>query len=173
VGLGTGLATLKTAYDLSKGVRDALKSREVKLDEVTARMIEIQDLITEGRSALIDAQEELFKKNEELASMRRKVSELEVAISKKDELTFLHGVYWRTSQIKDGEDAEGNGRSHVYYDGPFCPLCKDVDTKAVRMNHSGRLKSGLDCYRCEIHKLEVESVPQMNGHAKISVNRVT
>jgi hypothetical protein len=153
--LATGLATLKTASDLAVRIREALNSREVKLDEVLARVIEIQELILEGRGALIDAQEQLFSKNEELDGFRRQIHELQAAAAKTQDLTFMHGVYWRAFDIDRGEmDHEGNAYVEVHYSGPFCPTCYDADAKAVRMRDMGDYDSGKGRFYCDIHGIE-------------------
>ena len=53
--LVTSLNFLKTASDLTTRIRKSLGARDVKLGKVVARIIEIQGLISDGRTALIDA----------------------------------------------------------------------------------------------------------------------
>jgi hypothetical protein len=59
----TAYTGLKTASDLARRVREALGSREVKIDEVIARIIEVQGLINDGRTTLIDVEEQPLEKN--------------------------------------------------------------------------------------------------------------
>jgi hypothetical protein len=157
----TGLATLKTASELATGLRDALKSRDVKLDEVAARLIEIQDLIVDGRGALIEAQEQLIGKSEELADLRRQVVEFQAAIREKEALKYLHGAYWRTFEVDKGEtDPDGNSYVEIRYDGPFCPTCNDADGKAVRLRLLADQEPGLGQCCCDVHHIDF-SVPKL------------
>lgn len=157
-----GLGTLKTASELATRLREALKSRDVKLDEVAARLIEIQDLIVDGRGALIEAQEQLIGKNEDLADLRRQVVALQAAIRGKEALKYMHGAYWRAFEVDKGEtDPDGNSYVEIHYDGPFCPTCHDADGKAVRLRLLADKESGRGQYCCDVHHIDF-SVPKLH-----------
>jgi len=112
--ISTTLAGLKTASELTVRLREALKSRDVKLDEVAARIIEVQDLISDGRTALIDAQEELLTANRENQKLK---DELKQERTLKADYLFRENMYWHR---------ETN-------EGPFCSTCFDSDRKLVRL----------------------------------------
>jgi hypothetical protein len=78
--------------------------------------------------------------------------------AKKDQsLTFSQGVYWNTYPVEVSDEAyeaaHGVQRSEMRWDGPFCPLCKDVDEKAVRLKDDGGFQNSADrSWICELHK---------------------
>jgi hypothetical protein len=57
--IASGLAALKTASDLTRSLRDAVKSGGIKDDEISGRIGEIYDYIIDSKAALIDASEEI------------------------------------------------------------------------------------------------------------------
>lgn len=120
-----GLASLKTGSDLVTRLREAL-TREIKLDEVLARIIEIQAHISDGRTALIDAQEDHQKLVAEITLLRDR-KELENSV------VFHHDAYWKKDSL--GEQ------------GPFCPSCWDLKKDLVRpmLDGSGNGKAWLYC----------------------------
>src|SRR5947207_7655935 len=127
----TALAGLKTASELTTRLREALKSRDVKLDEVVARIIEIQDMISDGRTALIDAQDELLRKTAETQNLKEQIRKLEAAAATERSFRFNDGVYWQSVAHDQGmKHPDGNELLSVHWEGPFCPMCKDVDHKA-------------------------------------------
>lgn len=83
--LVTGLNLLETASDLTTRIRESLGERDVKLDEVVARIIEIQGLISDGRTALIDAQEQLLEKNRTILALEQDSRTLQEQLSKKQQ----------------------------------------------------------------------------------------
>jgi hypothetical protein len=148
----TALAGLKTASELTTRLREALISREVKLDEVVGRIIEVQDMISDGRTALIDAQDQLLKKNAEIQKLTEQVRKLEAAFATEHSFQFRQGVYWKAVEHDEGmTDPEGNEILIVHWDGPFCPTCKDADQKAVRLRKTGPDRADETEYYCDIH----------------------
>ena len=121
------LTGLKTASDLTTRLREALGSGEVKLDEVLARIIELQGFISDGRTALIDVQEEIHAKNEEI---RRLNEQLRALHDIRDNYELRQGVYVR----KGTQDA-------------YCPLCLGANNKAVPLMKDG------DGWTCGIHNV--------------------
>lgn len=87
-GVTAGLSGLKAASDLTTRIREALGSREVKLDEVVTRIIEIQGLISDGRTALIDAQELLLDKTREIARLEKEAKMLNEQLALKGRVRF-------------------------------------------------------------------------------------
>ena len=109
-----GLSGIKAAADLTKTLRDAIKSGTMKSDEIAGRIGEIYDYIIDSKAALVDAKEE----NETLkAEVRALKASRELAHS----LQHDGKVYW----IAQGDK----------WDGPFCSRCWDKDEKLVRLDH--------------------------------------
>jgi hypothetical protein len=128
--IGAGLAALKTAADLTKTLRDAIKSGKVKPAEMDALITQIYDQIIDSRAAAVDAQEEIRKLKEEMRALTDK-SQLE------KDLTFDGDVYWMKND-----------------DFPYCPLCWGSDSKLVRLqNYSTDLYGGVrkTNYYCKLH----------------------
>jgi hypothetical protein len=135
-----GLATLKTASDLIAGVRKALAQQEVKPDEVLGRMIEIQGLISDGRTALINAQEDLLKRTSELADLKDELKRLTDNSHILAQLTVQDDAYFRTM----------NGDRS----GPYCTACWDDTQKLVRLSYRGQdhIATGwMHTYICPLH----------------------
>ncbi len=131
----TGMSGLKTATDLLRSLRDALKSGQIKPDEVAGRIGEIYDYIVESKDALVDAKDEIQE-------LKDKLSSLEHTKEVNDSLEFDGKVYWK----KDDPDH------------PFCPTCWDVNKQLVRLSqwdepaqYGGVWKTH---YRCHVHKLD-------------------
>lgn len=107
-----GLSGLKTASELTTRIREARGSREVKLDEVVARIIEIQGLISDGRTALINVQEELLEKNREIFRLEQACTKLTERLERKAQGRKHDNAAWK--MLEDGTE-----------DGPYCPNCWD------------------------------------------------
>jgi hypothetical protein len=140
------LAGLKTASELTARLREALKSREVKLDEVVARIIEIQDLISDGRSALIDSQEELMKKNEAISSLNDEIKSLKAQADLEHSVVFHDRACWKNAD--NGEE-----------EGPYCPVCWGDSRKLIRgvVWHTEPSHITFSCY---IHKHATYKLPR-------------
>jgi hypothetical protein len=132
------LAGLKNASDLTTRLREALKSRDVKLDEVVARIIEVQDRISDGRAALIDAQETVIQKTAEILDLKARLREVDEVRQTRQSLKYDGRVYWKAG------DPEF----------PFCPVCWDTTSTLVRLQDWGtETYSGVQKtdYRCLVH----------------------
>ena len=89
---------------------------------------DIYDLAMKGatlelREQLLKMREEAFVLQEENIKLKTRVSELEVALSLRENLSFDGSVYWLTLQ---------NGQN----DGPYCQRCYDADGKLIRLQAS-------------------------------------
>jgi len=93
--IAAGFASLRTAAELTRLTRDALKSGADPAD-LAGRIAEIYDYIIDSKQALLAAQEELTRTMAEIERLRS--------------FRFHHSVSWRI--ISDGSE-----------DGPFCPIC--------------------------------------------------
>jgi len=144
--LVAGLSGLKTASDLTTRLREALKNREVKLDEVVARIIEIQDLISDGRTALIDAQEDIIKRTAEIGKLNEELKRLTASLDLSERVIFHDHANWKRL---DGDVEEG----------PFCPSCW-ADRK-LRRPQINDVHSGIVHFVCTEHKTPYHfSVPE-------------
>jgi hypothetical protein len=69
--IASGLAALKTASDLTKSLRNAVKAGGIKDDEVSGRIGEIYDYIIDSKAALTDANEEIYSLKRKLIRLTR------------------------------------------------------------------------------------------------------
>ncbi len=108
--ISTALNSLKTAYELSKIVRDSSNSLEEA--EAKLKLTELISVIADTKIQISDIKIELISKNE-------KIQELENALKFQDELEFEQPYYWRII----------NGKK----DGPYCQKCYDENRKPIRL----------------------------------------
>ncbi len=104
------LGGLKTATDLLKGIRDGIKSKRMKLDEVDSRISEAYDHVVEAKAALIEAKDEISRMQGELAKLR----------DIRDGFDLRDNVFWR----KGTKDA-------------YCPFCLGANETAVPLLDQG------------------------------------
>lgn len=123
-----GLSATKTGFDLIKSVRELVKRQDIDASEISARLLELQDLMLDARTALSQAQEEKAQLEARIADLTR------MADFGKD-FKMEEGVYWR------------NGV-------PYCPICWDVDRKGVRLGgpSGGAGFHGQMVWNCPFHK---------------------
>jgi hypothetical protein len=133
-----GLTVLKTASDLTTRVREALGSREVKLDEIVARIIEVQGLISDGRTALIDVQEQLLEKNREIFSLEQDNRKLQEQLSKKQQGRIHDKAAWK---VLDDNSEEG----------PYCANCYEKTGNFIQPTR-GALNDGSVSFFCTDHE---------------------
>lgn len=148
--IAAGLAGLKAAADLTKAVRDAAKAGTLKPDEFAGRVGEIYDYIIDSKDALVDAKDRIQELKDEIRNLKTAADEEQC-------FQFMHGVYWKTSDVLTvQEDEHGKRIKAVHWDGPFCPLCKDDRQKAVRLKlQEGGFQNSTDrLWECEIHKTD-------------------
>jgi hypothetical protein len=153
----TGAAALKTAVDLTRALRDAAKAGTIKPEEFAGRVGEIYDYIIDSKDALYEAKDEINGLKDQLRAIRQTAEE-------ERRFQFLHGVYWRTSDVLSlKNDENGNRITETFWDGPFCPICKDVDLKAVRLKDTGGYQNSTDrAWECEVHKTDYRA-PSMRS----------
>jgi hypothetical protein len=139
------LGALKTAADLSVHLRNLLKqSEQLPVNEILARIIEMQELIADGRTALIDLQEQVVLKNGQIQTLNQEIRQLREKWELNEKLVSDGCAYWFPEKQEPR-------------DGPFCLACWDAERKLVRLrfqqegewtNSPGRSR----LYKCEIHK---------------------
>jgi hypothetical protein len=86
--IGTGLSALKAATELTRSLREGLKSGTIKGDEISGRIGEIYDHIVDSKDALVEARDEIQELKGQLHS-----SNLRQQID--SELHHDGYVYWR------------------------------------------------------------------------------
>jgi hypothetical protein len=126
--IAAGLSGLKAAAEMTKALRDGLKSGQIPVDQLSGRIGEIYDYIIDSRAALVDASEEITELKDELYAL------------KKDALVFLDGgVNWE--KRPDGQ-----------YDGPLCPACWGLNNKRlVMVKNESRNHPDYVVYHCIHH----------------------
>jgi hypothetical protein len=124
-----GLSATKTGTELINSVRELLKRPQVDPGEISARLLELQDLMLDARIALSEAQEEKTRLENQIAELSRMAE-----FGK--QFKSAYGVYW-----------------HEFY--PYCPTCWDVDRKPVRLAGPSREPSGgpFENWTCPFHKV--------------------
>jgi hypothetical protein len=109
-GITTALAGLKTASDLATGMRKALAEHELKLEEVPGKIMEIQGVIIDSRTALGDSEDTLRAKNKQIHQLEIENAELKAQLTKKAQARKHDNAIWKA--------LEGDTE-----DGPYCPNC--------------------------------------------------
>lgn len=105
--LATGLSALKAAADLTRSLRDGLKSGTIKGDEISGRIGEIYDHIVDSKDALVEARDEIQQ-------LKDKLNELKRLWDFGKDLKPEYGLYWRE-------------------DYPYCPSCWEQERKLTRL----------------------------------------
>jgi hypothetical protein len=127
--IAAGLSATKTGFDLIKSVRELVKRPDIDASEVSARLLELQELMLDARTALSEAQEEKVK-------LEARITELSRMADFGKDFTMEEGVYWRESV-------------------PYCPICWDVDRKSVRLAGPSKNTGGFHgqlAWHCPFHK---------------------
>ena len=123
-----GISATKTGFELIKSVRELLRRPEVDAAEISARLLELQDLMLDARNALSEAEDEKTKLEARIAELTR------MADFGKD-FVLWNGLYW-------------------LHKVPYCPTCWDVDRKTVRLGGPVTM-TGEDIWQCPIHKAHI------------------
>ncbi len=83
----------------------------------------------ELQERLIKIREEALSLQEENLKLRARVSELEAALSVRENLSFDGSAYWRS--LEEGKR-----------EGPYCQRCYDADGKLIRLQSSQYVHDG-------------------------------
>lgn len=108
--ISTALGSIKTAYELSKIIRDSSSSLEEA--ETKLKLSKLISVIVDTQSQISDIKIELIDKNE-------RIQELENILKIQNELEFEQPYYWKISGDKK--------------DGPYCQKCYDENKKLIRL----------------------------------------
>lgn len=126
--IATGISATKTGFELIRSVRELVKRPEVDAAEVSARLLELQELILDARNALNEAEDEKNKLESRIVELTR------MADFGKDFIQWS-GLYW-----------------HNQF--PYCPTCWDVERKPVRLGGPVNM-TGEDIWQCPFHKVHI------------------
>jgi len=118
-GVSAALAGLKTASDLTTRLREAIGSRELKLDEAIARIIEIQCHISDTHTSLNAVQEQIHAKNIEIFELQQQNTKLNEKLAKKALGRKHDNAVWKV--LEDGTE-----------DGPYCPNCFETNGNFIQ-----------------------------------------
>lgn len=124
--ISTGIAAVKSGFEVAKGIRELLKQEKVDAHEISAQLLRLQELMLDSQRALNEADAELKTLQSQLD--RRK--ELDA-----DKLWEPDGsFYLRKSDREAGRFI------------PYCPICWDATQNSIPMaplNVPGAYKCGL------------------------------
>jgi len=146
--INAALASAKVILDLLRNTNDPQLA------------IAISREVGQLQSQLLSVQQQALSLQNENQELRGEIRQIKQAIEDENSFQFTHGVCWKTSDILSlDEDEEGNRITAWYWDGLFCPLCKNVNGKAVRLKNVGpslRLEHNF-IWKCEVHNTEYEA----------------
>jgi hypothetical protein len=141
-------ASISAALGSAKVILDLLKNAN---DAQLAIKISTEVANVQGR--LIDVQQQALALQNENQDLRDEIRKMKRDIEEENSFTFLHGVYWKTFDVLTlEEDEEGNRMHATRWDGPFCPLCRDVNGKAVRLKHVGQMHGPDLVWECQVDR---------------------
>jgi hypothetical protein len=147
--IAAGLSATKTGFELIKGAVELLKRGSVDVHEIQARLIELQGLMLEACSALVDAEEE----NRRLKRTLEEQNNL-TALTEDMEFQLDGGFYVRRSEAEKGLIA-------------YCPLCWQKDHLTVPLEASGKPGS----FRCSIHETFYETAEHREAARRFAESR--
>lgn len=142
--ISAALTSAKVILDLTKSANDAQLAMKIS--------VEIANL--QGR--LIDVQQQTLALQAENQDLRDEVRKFKQALEEEQSFDYRYGMYWKTRSgpPKDDFDEKGNEivTSEILWEGPFCPICKDVNGKAVRFRDYGGVGGGPEhVWVCPVH----------------------
>ena len=124
----SGLSAAKTGFELVRSVRELVRRPEIDASEVSARLVELQELMLDARNALSEAQDDQVALEAQIAQLTR-MADVGQDFHKE------YGLYWL-----DGY--------------PYCAVCWDVDRKPVRLSGPVpvREQGPIEQWTCPLHK---------------------
>jgi hypothetical protein len=149
--IGAALTSAKAILDLLRNANDAQFALKISTEVVHLQ------------SQLLTVQQQALALQNENQNLRDEIRQVKRAREEENSFQFLHGVYWKTSlfapsdEDEDEEDEHGHPIGRTHWEGPFCPLCKDVDGKAVRLKSTGQKHGSELIWECEVHNTDYEA----------------
>jgi hypothetical protein len=122
--IGAALASIKTAAELAKIIKDSSSSLEKA--EIKFKLADLVSALAEAKMDIASIQELVLEKEKEISSL-------------KDKLETKNNVLWeKPYYFLD----TANGK-----DGPFCPACYDDSQKLIRLQD--RTNGTWMCHVCK------------------------
>jgi hypothetical protein len=122
----TGLTGLRAAAELTRMLREGLKSGQIKGDDIAGRIGEIYDYIVDSKDALVEAKDEIQELKGQIAAFN-------------DERAFKTGLDFDLCGIYKRKGPQGEEL--------YCSAC--LDAVGLRV----RVRSASGGYRCHKHGL--------------------
>lgn len=145
--IAAGLTATKATLDIAKALMDRLNTPNVDVHDVRMKVQEMPIHVVNAQIALGEVQSAVHAAEDDNRQLRRELETLKDSRAVADSLVFADEVYLRRK--KDGS-----------FDGPFCPACRDIDGKLVRLKLGGKGQYGgcpdqTPCrkYDCITHKI--------------------
>jgi len=147
IDLNAAVSSLNAILNLLKNAKDAQLAMNISSE------------VANLQGKLIDVRQQALKIQDENQQLRDEIRDLKRAAEDENSFQFLHGVYWKTSDsLSLRVDEHGDRIREVHWDGPFCPKCKDVDHKKVRLKRTGQTAANEHLvWECEAHGGEYEA----------------
>jgi cell shape-determining protein MreC len=128
IGIVEGLGIAKTAVELTKAVREALRNKKLTQEEMRDYLDTLQDKLIDVKTSLADADDENRELKQKVRELENKLAEREFL---KENYEFRNSMIWRKGSNKE----------------PYCSICFERDgilTHLTQMSPSD--------YYCVIHK---------------------
>jgi len=118
--------SLRVTTDIAKGLREV--DRGLQTAELTSKLVDLMNALTDARAAVLSVQEELSVKEQE-------VRELQEKLDLREHMTYSPPFYWLE---KDGKRQ-----------GPFCQQYYDSEQRAIRLQEETDDQDLWRCRTCE------------------------
>jgi hypothetical protein len=132
--IGAALTSAKVILELAKNANDAQLAMKISSE------------IANLQARLIDVQQQALALQAENQDLRDDIRKMKRIIEEEESFEYLHGMYWKTRSGPPKQDFDEHGNeivvSEILWDGPFCPICKDVNKKSVRFRDFGIVMPG-------------------------------
>ena len=145
--IAEGLTAIKTGFDLAKSIAEYVKQEKPDPNEISSRLLLLQQYMLDSQSALNGAQEEIQQLKNQIEEQKRLQD-----IASDMEYVEDGGFYIRKSEKAAGKTIA------------YCPLCWKAANADVPLNHG----SGKGLFRCGIHNesYETEAYRQNQAQAR-------
>ena len=134
VSMTAALTSLKSIIYLAKGANNAQLAMHI-----SSEVAQIQERLIDVQQQVLGLQTE----NQQLRDTVRRMSEIAAF---RAAVSFDGKVYWKRDCEK--------------WDGPFCPVCLDDQSKIVRLDHQRSNEGGLLWFWCNVHKINFGTPPR-------------
>lgn len=140
------LTSATSALSLLKAIRDIDSATDQAV--FRARMVDLQEQLTDIRAKLLDAREEAEAKDAEIIKLKEFPHKLESM------------VMWNGLHYERGSDGKGQGT-------PYCPYCIEAKTGFYRLRTiEGKPRSSMYCPHCKREYAHVSTLTWQNLEAQ-------